>query len=100
MARPSLALYEYLMGLMPLADGRFNAEWNEQNLLNYAMRRSGPMPWTELNWQWNTWGPNDDDWVQNLKSYHGHLWDYGGYRAEAWAKIRREMEEVSLNLLS
>lgn len=54
------------------------------------------MPWTELDWKWNIWGPNEKEWDMHMVSYHGHIWDYGGRRALAWGKIRREMEEVSL----
>jgi len=79
------------------------------------------MPWTELDWKWNIWGPHEKEWDMHMVSYHGyvttdifiglgsgfftdnafqfrHLWDYGGRRALAWAKIRREMEEVSLSV--
>lgn len=97
MFRPDNMLYQYLMGLIHLADGRFSTRYMEQNLLNYAFRREGPMPWTELDWKYNLWGPEERDWKMEIKSFHAHLWEgwvYPGPGHKLFIDVRTKMEKV------
>jgi alpha-N-acetylglucosamine transferase len=58
---PSKVLFEYYMSLLQLP-GRFDPGFPEQNLLNYAHRREGNMPWKPLWYGWNVNWPTERDW--------------------------------------
>lgn len=58
---PSKVLFEYYVSLLGL-EGRFDPGFPEQNLLNYAHRREGNMPWKPLWYGWNANWPSERDW--------------------------------------
>lgn len=58
---PSTALFEYYLSLLK-APGKFDPGFPEQNLLNYAHRRDGNMPWKLLWYGWNVNWPTEKDW--------------------------------------
>ena len=97
MFRPSLEMYMYLTSMITLAEGRFNPEFQEQNLLNYVFRPEGPMPWHYLDFSWNIWGPSERDWKMDIKSFHGHAWEHNRLEGmhNLWVDVRTRMEEVS-----
>jgi len=97
MFRPSLEMYTYLTSMIPLAEGRFDPVFQEQNLLNYVFRPEGPMPWRFLDFGWNVWGPSERDWKMDIKSFHGHAWEKGRLEGvhNLWVDVRTKMEEVS-----
>ncbi|CZS93208.1 uncharacterized protein RAG0_03594 [Rhynchosporium agropyri] len=49
----------------------------EQNLLNYAHRNWGNMPWAHLRVGWNVNLPNMNDIRRGVKSVHEKLWEDG-----------------------
>ncbi|KAI4738347.1 nucleotide-diphospho-sugar transferase, partial [Aureobasidium sp. EXF-8846] len=71
--KPSRAMFDYYMSLLKL-DGRFNPQFPEQNLLNYAHRDKGNMPWTHLGNEWNIHYPKVDDLLGGVKSLHDKWW--------------------------
>jgi alpha-N-acetylglucosamine transferase len=71
--KPSRAIFDYYMSLLKL-DGRFNPQFPEQNLLNYAHRDKGNMPWTHLGNEWNIHYPKVDDLLGGVKSLHDKWW--------------------------
>ena len=58
---PSKVLFDYYTSLLKLP-GRFDPGFPEQNLLNYAHRRDGNMPWKPLWYGWNVNWPTEKDW--------------------------------------
>lgn len=72
--RPSLQLFRYYQSLLAL-DKRFNPQLPEQNLLNYAHRLDGNMPWRVLNYTWNMHFPTERDLHEGVASLHEKWWD-------------------------
>jgi len=71
---PSLTLLGYYLSLINTVN-KFNPEFPEQNLLNYAHRGEGNMPWQQLGNTWNIHYPTVDDLHQGAKSLHEKWWD-------------------------
>ncbi|KAK5141576.1 hypothetical protein LTR04_002549 [Oleoguttula sp. CCFEE 6159] len=57
---PSKELFAYYMSLLAIKD-RFYPAFPEQNLLNYAHRKEGNMPWSHLWYGWNMNWPTVKD---------------------------------------
>lgn len=75
--RPSRAVFEYYISLTKLPggdDARFNHDLPEQNLLNYAHRREGSMPWQALDTRWNLQWPTMADLQGGVISLHDKWW--------------------------
>lgn len=72
--RPSKDLFAYYESLLRV-DGKFDPTFPEQNLLNYAHRRDGPMPWAPLGWRWNMNWPTMADFEGGARSFHAKYWD-------------------------
>ncbi|KAG8528172.1 uncharacterized protein KY384_007089 [Bacidia gigantensis] len=98
--QPSLELFDYYMHLLYHEPPRFDASMFEQNLMNYAHRRDGPMPWQDLYYKWTTSFPTLDDLNAGAKSLHHKFWwedtnipDHGLNKMTAmWYQTRGEME--------
>lgn len=58
---PSKVLFDYYLSLLKIP-GRFDPGFPEQNLLNYAHRHDGNMPWKPLWYGWNVNWPTENDW--------------------------------------
>jgi len=58
---PSKVMFDYYVSLLR-APGKFDSGFPEQNLLNYAHRREGNMPWKVLWYGWNVNWPTENDW--------------------------------------
>jgi alpha-N-acetylglucosamine transferase len=71
---PSRPLFDYYISLLQLP-GRFDPGFPEQNLLNYAHRREGNMPWKMLWYGWNVNWPTERDWRGGAASFHAKYWD-------------------------
>ncbi|KAK3942117.1 glycosyltransferase [Diplogelasinospora grovesii] len=67
--QPSSLLFEYYMGLFHI-ENRFNGGFPEQDLFNYAHRRSSNMPWRSLQWTWNVNHSTVRDYEAGVKSFH------------------------------
>ncbi|KAJ9627229.1 hypothetical protein H2203_003691 [Taxawa tesnikishii (nom. ined.)] len=85
--KPSFEMLSYYISLINIPD-RFNPELPEQNLLNYAHRREGNMPWTTLGNTWNIHYPSMNDLMGGVRSLHEKWWapvnqDLGPY-LESW----------------
>jgi alpha-N-acetylglucosamine transferase len=65
--QPNLAAYEYYVSLLDIKDS-FDPQYMEQNLLNFAHRWDGPMPWKEIAYTWNLRCPNENDFDKGLVS--------------------------------
>ncbi|KAF2636603.1 nucleotide-diphospho-sugar transferase [Massarina eburnea CBS 473.64] len=85
--KPSHEMLEYYLRVLAIPD-RFNPDLQEQNLLNYAHRRDGSMPWKQLNNTWNIHYPNFEDLEGGVKSLHDKWWRPGDERLakymQAW----------------
>ncbi|KAL2210274.1 nucleotide-diphospho-sugar transferase [Sarocladium strictum] len=73
MLRPDKKLFNYFVGLLDVVD-RFNPKFPEQNMLNYAFRWDGPMPFKEVSAVWNTNFANEDDLKAGTASVHMKFW--------------------------
>ena len=65
--KPDLAVYDYYTSLLDIP-GSFETTYMEQNLLNFAHRWDGPMPWKEISYSWNLRCPNENDFEKGLVS--------------------------------
>lgn len=71
---PSKEIMEYYMSVLEL-EGRFAPDMPEQNLLNYAHRMEGNMPWQKLHYSWNQNFVTPEDLKQSPASLHIKYWD-------------------------
>lgn len=76
LCQPSTAMFNYYLRLAKI-EGRFNSNAPEQGLLNYAHRRDGPMPWTEIYYKWTTTWPSMKEYEAGAASLHEKWWDRG-----------------------
>ncbi|GAB1731674.1 hypothetical protein NU195Hw_g4718t1 [Hortaea werneckii] len=92
---PSKVLFEYYLSLLKLP-GRFDPGFPEQNLLNYAHRRDGNMPWKPLWYGWNVNWPTEKDWRDGARSFHAKYWDgdpsHDPLLKAIWKEQKAEME--------
>ncbi|GAB7349490.1 hypothetical protein MBLNU459_g0201t1 [Dothideomycetes sp. NU459] len=92
---PSRRLFDYYLSLLRLP-GRFDPAFPEQNLLNYAHRRDGNMPWKPLWYGWNVNWPTERDWKGGAASFHAKYWDgdpsHDPVLKAIWREQRAEME--------
>ena len=95
---PSLQMCHYLTSLLGIPE-RFDSTYMEQNLLNYAHREMGNMPWSRLDWKWNINLPNKNDVQEGVHSVHAKLWHPGTdlqpteiELMNMWDAAREEME--------
>ncbi|OJJ50850.1 hypothetical protein ASPZODRAFT_126800 [Penicilliopsis zonata CBS 506.65] len=71
---PSHAILQHYLSLLEL-QGRFSPDMPEQNLLNYAHRRDGNMPWQKLHYSWNMNFVTPEDLRNQPASLHVKYWD-------------------------
>ncbi|KAF2222047.1 nucleotide-diphospho-sugar transferase, partial [Elsinoe ampelina] len=71
--RPDREVFEYYQRVAGL-EGRFDPGMPEQNLLNYAHRRGGAMPWARLWEGWNVNWPTEKDYRRGVHSFHAKYW--------------------------
>ena len=92
---PSRALFQHYLSLLRLP-GRFDPGFPEQNLLNYAHRRDGNLPWKPLWYGWNVNWPTERDWRGGARSFHAKYWDgdpsHDPFLKSLWSEQRAEME--------
>lgn len=73
--RPSPDILNYYKSLLDRDDGRYGEGMPEQNLLNWAHRNDGNMPWTALDPTWNIFRPTVNDMEKGVKSLHEKYWN-------------------------
>lgn len=71
---PRLDVLAYYLSLLEVPD-RFVRTFPEQNLLNYAHRPEGNMPWAHLDTKWNMHFVNKEDVDGGLHSLHAKFWN-------------------------
>jgi alpha-N-acetylglucosamine transferase len=64
----------------------------EQNLLNYAFRWDGAMPWQEINYKWNIKFTTDRDFDGGVVSMHEKFWSTRGGKKVYEHAIRKKAE--------
>ena len=94
-AEPNAQMLDYYMSLIAI-EGRFRADAMEQDLLNYAHRRDGPMPWKDVTYTWTTTWPSPKEYEAGAATLHEKWWDPSialdlGLR-RMWYEVRGEME--------
>ena len=70
---PSREIFNYYLSLLALPN-RFDPFYPDQNLLNYAHRWDGPMPWTKFNYTWTTTFPTIKEYEMGAASLHEKYW--------------------------
>src|SRR3954462_8522430 len=70
---PSKDLYNYYISLFQILD-KYDSGQPEQNLLDYAHRADGPMPWQILGFGWNLKDASRSDYEKGLKSINHKWW--------------------------
>ena len=95
LCQPSIAMFNYYLTIAKIKD-RFNSNAMEQGLLNYAHRRDGPMPWTEIYYKWTTTWPSMKEYEAGAHSLHEKWWDekiaLDPDLRKLWYMARGEME--------
>ena len=71
--KPDKKLFKYFLALLDLVD-RFDPIYPEQNLLNYAFRWNGAMPWSEIAYTWNIRWATEADLKGGVASLHEKWW--------------------------
>ncbi|KAK0121808.1 hypothetical protein ONS95_010091 [Cadophora gregata] len=95
--QPSQALFQYYISLLTLKD-RFDSTYPEQNLLNYAHREWGNMPWAHLKTGWNVNLSNLNDVKKGVKSVHAKLWMESHDLQPVPAELRRMWENTRVEM--
>ncbi len=67
-------MFNYYLSITKIA-GRFDSNAMEQGLLNYAHRKGGPMPWSEIYYQWTTTWPSPKEFQAGAATLHEKWWD-------------------------
>lgn len=70
---PSMDMYNFFISLLdhPLP---FRLDYPEQNLLNFAYRTDGQMPWQDLGTEWNDITQLKPSYDRNARSLHHKWW--------------------------
>lgn len=92
---PSLLMQAYYLSLLAVP-GKVTGGMMEQDLLNYAHRREGNMPWKPIWYGWNVNWPTEKDWKAGAASFHAKYWDgdpsHDPVLKAIWREQRAEME--------
>ena len=90
--KPCLQTLQYYASVLSL-EQRFHPSLPEQNLINYAHRRDGNMPWSQLDVAWNIHYPVIGDIEGGVKSIHEKYWeDHGEEVNRIMKRWRWQME--------
>lgn len=97
--KPAQDIFDYYVSIMQ-RENSFDPQFPDQNLLNYAHRWDGPMPWKNVYYKWTSTYPTIKEYAMGAASLHEKYW-LDGNRVEAegqnilgemWLKVKREME--------
>ncbi|KAF6232942.1 hypothetical protein HO173_008905 [Letharia columbiana] len=97
--KPSQEIFEYYTSIME-RENSFDPNFPDQNLLNYAHRWDGPMPWTNVYYKWTSTYPSIKEYAMGAAALHEKYWmDYNRVEAEGqniigdmWLKVHSDME--------
>ncbi|KAJ5096464.1 hypothetical protein NUU61_005820 [Penicillium alfredii] len=71
---PSTELFQHYLEIIARPDLFYNG-FPDQDLLNYAHRWQGPMPWRRLHFSWYLNWPNQDDIDGGMAIIHSKFWE-------------------------
>lgn len=95
MYSPTTEVFQYYKSLLSQPE-LYDTGAPDQDLINYAHRREGPMPWKRLHASWYINWPNDNDLAGNMALLHSKWWVHetsSNNLVERFARARRwEME--------
>lgn len=89
---PSRAMFDYYGAILDIPK-QFESNYPEQNLLNYAHRSDGPMPWQSVGSEWNSKWATESDILNGLKSIH-HKWWRPISDIDVGERIAKSVQEV------
>ncbi|KAF2769632.1 nucleotide-diphospho-sugar transferase [Teratosphaeria nubilosa] len=89
--KPDNEMYDYYMSILHLPDQKrkkghnlFDPFLGEQEMLNYAHRRSGNIPWLEPSYMWNVLYPSSEDLEGGVHSIHEKWWKPSDESLKLW----------------
>lgn len=102
--KPSQEIFQYYTSIMERKDS-FDPMFPDQNLLNYAHRWDGPMPWTNVYYKWTSTYPTIKEYAMGAAALHEKYWMEGNRSEEEgqdvlgrmWLDVKRDMEEFYRN---
>lgn len=98
--QPSRELFSHYMKLLQIPH-RVGVTSPDQDLLQYAHRRNGPMPWADIEYHYTTSFPSMREYQKGAKTLHEKWWDpiegdilhdMDPYLKELWEKAKFEMD--------
>ena len=97
--KPSQEIFEYYSSIAR-RNNSFSPQFPDQNLLNYAHRWDGPMPWTNVYYKWTSTYPTIKEYAMGAAALHEKYWvDSNRVEAEGqsilgdmWSKVKNDME--------
>lgn len=97
--KPSEEIFKYYVSIMDRKDS-FDPQYPDQNLLNYAHRWDGPMPWTNVYYKWTSTFPTIKEYAMGAAALHEKYWaDWARVEEEGqnilgdmWLKVKSNME--------
>lgn len=72
--QPSLKMFHYFEALLAVR-GSFDTSIADQSVLNFALSRRGPTPWTAVDFSWNIQWPWPEDIETGHAVLHEKWWD-------------------------
>ena len=95
--KPLRRMFEYYMTLLrsPQHD-LFSPPSPVQNLLSFAHRRKGRMPWMAIDWRWNANWPTVRDLEGGARSVHAKFWEEDASMDET---LKRMFELLKVKML-
>ena len=97
--KPSQEIFEYYASILE-RENSFDPMFPDQNLLNYAHRWDGPMPWTNVYYKWTSTYPTIKEYAMGAAALHEKYWldinrmeDEGqDILGDMWLEVKRDME--------
>ncbi|KAJ5364856.1 uncharacterized protein N7496_010569 [Penicillium cataractarum] len=88
LSSPNDKLFQYYLAILAQPD-IFGHMWPEQDLLNFAHRWDGPMPWRQLNLSWHLKPPLEVDVDAGMAMLHCKYWESGEDSCHRISRARR-----------
>ena len=97
--QPSQEIFEYYTSIME-RENSFDPMYPDQNLLNYAHRWDGPMPWTNVYYKWTSTYPTIKEYAMGAAALHEKYWlevsrseeEGQDILGDMWLKVKSDME--------
>lgn len=97
--KPSQEIFEYYTSIME-RENSFDPNFPDQNLLNYAHRWDGPMPWTNVYYKWTSTYPTIKEYAMGAAALHEKYWmdinrseeEGQNILGDMWLKVKSDME--------